>query len=79
MHRTQTDTGKYVASGGLAYSNTAVMERRFFPTETELVSEGAELVALHERAAAAARGVFGQNIFVRAVVEISNFCREQCA
>jgi len=55
------------------------MERRFFPTETELESDGAEQAALHERAAAAARGVFGRNIFVRAVVEISNFCREQCA
>ena len=34
---------------------------------------------LKERAAAAARSRFGQNVFVRAVVEVSNFCRENCA
>ena len=34
---------------------------------------------LKERAAAAARSRFGRNVFVRAVVEVSNFCRENCA
>ena len=34
---------------------------------------------LHARAAAAARGQFGREVFVRAVVEVSNFCRENCA
>ncbi|HUD82251.1 MAG TPA: hypothetical protein VMQ67_02060, partial [Candidatus Saccharimonadales bacterium] len=33
---------------------------------------------LHERAAALARQHFGNKVFVRAVVEISNFCRENC-
>lgn len=33
---------------------------------------------LHERAAAAARTHFGDTVFVRAVVELSNFCRENC-
>jgi len=33
---------------------------------------------LHERAATATRQVFGNKVFVRAVVEISNFCRENC-
>jgi biotin synthase len=33
---------------------------------------------LHERAAFAAREQFGNQVFVRAVVEISNFCRENC-
>jgi biotin synthase len=33
---------------------------------------------LHERAAAATRRVFGSKVFVRAVVEVSNFCRENC-
>ena len=45
----------------------------------DLVTEGAGQSAFHERAAAAAHGVFGRKVFVRAVVEISNFCREQCA
>jgi biotin synthase len=50
-----------------------------FPTESELVLNGAAQVALHERAAAATRGQFGKKVFVRAVVEVSNFCRENCA
>jgi biotin synthase len=33
---------------------------------------------LHERAAAAARGRFGREVFVRAVLEVSNYCRENC-
>jgi len=33
---------------------------------------------LHERAADATRKQFGNKVFVRAVVEISNFCRENC-
>jgi len=36
-------------------------------------------MALHAAAAEATRAEFGRNIFVRAVVEISNFCRENCA
>ena len=34
--------------------------------------------AFHERAAAAVAKKYGKNVFVRAVVEISNFCRENC-
>jgi len=34
---------------------------------------------LHERAEAATRKQFGKKVFVRAVVEVSNFCRENCA
>src|ERR1700761_8899757 len=33
---------------------------------------------LHERAVIVGRRVFGNKAFVRAVVEISNFCRENC-
>ena len=33
----------------------------------------------HERAAAVARSRFDRNVFVRAVVEISNYCRENCS
>src|SRR5262245_14748001 len=35
--------------------------------------------AWKDRAAAAARSRFGRYVFVRAVVEVSNFCRENCA
>jgi biotin synthase len=34
---------------------------------------------MHESAAAATRAEFGRKVFVRAVVEVSNFCRENCA
>ena len=51
----------------------------YFPTESELALNGAAQAALHERAAAATRQAFGEKVFVRAVVEVSNFCRENCA
>ena len=34
--------------------------------------------AFHERAATARDQVFGRNVFVRGVVEVSNYCRENC-
>lgn len=78
MREAETRVENAVATGSFADSNGPVMERRFFPTLPDLVIEGAEQSAFHERAAALTRDVFGRNIFVRAVVEISNFCREQC-
>jgi biotin synthase len=36
-------------------------------------------MAFHERATDATRKEFGNSVFVRAVVEVSNFCRENCA
>ncbi|HSU54726.1 MAG TPA: radical SAM protein [Candidatus Dormibacteraeota bacterium] len=39
---------------------------------------GADQQLLHERASAVTRRVFGERVFVRAVVEVSNFCRENC-
>jgi biotin synthase len=47
--------------------------------ETDLKATGARQTALHDAAAAATRTGFGRNVFVRAVVEVSNFCREDCA
>ena len=47
--------------------------------ETDLSASGSRQEALHESAAAATRTEFGRNVFVRAVVEVSNFCRENCA
>src|SRR2546425_8450843 len=40
-------------------------------------SEAAER-AFHEKASEAARARFGKQVFVRAVVEISNYCRQNC-
>jgi biotin synthase len=44
----------------------------------QLRTNGGVQQELHERAAAVARDHFGNRVFVRAVVEISNFCRENC-
>ncbi len=48
-------------------------------SETGLNASGSRQTALHESAAEATRAGFGRNVFVRAVVEVSNFCRENCA
>ena len=44
----------------------------------DLTACGAKQTALHERAAVTALQIFGRKVFVRAVVEVSNFCRENC-
>jgi biotin synthase len=59
--------------------NIRVAKQVCLITESELSSDGAAQFALHERAAAATRNQFGREVFVRAVVELSNFCREHCA
>ncbi len=43
-----------------------------------LTAQGTEQEAWHERAAALAEAQFGRRVFVRGVVEVSNFCRENC-
>jgi biotin synthase len=43
-----------------------------------LRARGPAQAALHERAAQEAREQFGRRVFVRAVLEISNYCRENC-
>jgi biotin synthase len=54
------------------------MSMAFFPGLDELTAAGAKQEQLHEQAAAVTRQQFGKKVFVRAVVEISNFCRENC-
>ncbi|SPE51513.1 Radical SAM domain protein [Verrucomicrobia bacterium] len=44
-----------------------------------LHAQGEEQAALHERAAQAARSRFGRRVFIRGVVEVSNFCRQNCS
>ena len=52
---------------------------RYLPQERDLTSTGPPQDAFHERAAAIRNQQFGRKVFVRAVVEVSNHCREQCA
>src|SRR3954470_12302348 len=50
----------------------------FFPKFSDLTATGKAEQLLHERAAAAAQANFGNKVFVRGVVEVSNFCRQNC-
>ena len=54
------------------------MEQFARPTAELLHLRGDRQTTLHEQAAAAARSRFGRAVFVRAVIEISNYCRENC-
>ena len=59
--------------------NRRVVEPKYFPNKPDLTLNGSHQAALHERARAATRENFGREVFVRGVVEVSNFCRENCA
>lgn len=53
-------------------------EAPFFPTIAHLNSRGADQQGFHEEASAACQTQPARSVFVRAVVEVSNFCRENC-
>src|SRR5262245_53236671 len=55
------------------------MTELFMPTAESLRARGEAQRAFHAQAAQVARALFGKQVFVRAVVEISNYCRENCA
>jgi hypothetical protein len=59
-----------LASPAIVYY--AVLSQGYLPNETDLNAGGTRQTALHAAAAGATRAVFGRNVFVRAVVEISN-------
>jgi biotin synthase len=56
-----------------------VTDESFFPTSDILKSRGQAQLAFHERAARATAEKFGSQVFLRGVIEVSNFCRENCA
>src|SRR5579863_9896718 len=49
-----------------------------FPNIGNLLASGQDQIRLHEQALKAAHTHFGRRVFVRGVVEVSNFCRENC-
>ena len=55
------------------------MTQPCLPSADILYLHGAAQETLHEKAALAARKRFGNRVFVRGVVEVSNYCRENCA
>jgi len=50
----------------------------FSPTYQDLVKTGRDQASFHALAAGVSRARFGPKVFVRAVVEVSNFCRQNC-
>jgi len=52
--------------------------RRYHPELVDIEARGAEQSRLHEQAAEVAFRHFGRQVFVRGVVEVSNYCRENC-
>src|SRR5436190_17451388 len=63
---------------GLILFNVSQMNDLGLANPELLHARGEEQTAFHERAAKAAESYFGNKVFVRAVVEISNYCRENC-
>jgi len=57
----------------------AAMIQPSMPTADKLYLGGEDQEAFHQKAALVTRARFGNQVFVRGVVEVSNFCRENCA
>ena len=56
-----------------------MIDGSFVPVWSDLTARGKAQDALHHRAARCTAQGFGSRVFVRGVVEISNYCRENCA
>jgi len=57
----------------------AAMIQPSMPTADMLYLAGEDQEAFHRKAALVTRAQFGNQVFVRGVVEVSNYCRENCA
>jgi biotin synthase len=57
----------------------AAMIQPSMPTADMLYLGGEDQEAFHQKAALVTRAQFGNQVFVRGVVEVSNYCRENCA
>ena len=51
----------------------------YFPSFNDLMRTSSAQERFHREASLAAHAQFGRKVFVRAVVEISNFCRQNCS
>lgn len=51
----------------------------YFPSIDDLFRSGVAQEKLHRQAASVAQTQFGRKVFVRAVIEVSNFCRQNCS
>jgi biotin synthase len=50
----------------------------YHPSAEDVRARNGRQLALHERALAETRARFGRKVFVRGVVEVSNYCRQNC-
>jgi biotin synthase len=57
----------------------AVIDVSYIPDLEMLTATGTVQEAWHSQASQATASRFGRNVFVRGVVEVSNFCRENCS
>src|SRR5436309_6984381 len=55
-----------------------MMKRQFFPTAEHLHLTGPAQQRFHELALRKSAAEFGRSVFVRGVVEVSNYCRQNC-
>ena len=78
IQRSNRVAGNCVAQVCRRDSNIRVVEPIYLPNEPDLTFNGSRQAALHERARAVTRAEFGSTVFVRGVVEVSNFCRRNC-
>jgi len=69
----------WFALGGIPALTEPVIDEPFFPTTAILTSRGKTQLELHDRATHAAAEKFGRQVFLRGVVEVSNYCRENCS
>ncbi len=54
------------------------MPAPWVPSLPDVTATGGAQSELHERARSVARARFGREVFLRGVVEVSNYCRENC-
>ena len=55
------------------------MIARYSPDPNDITASGGRQTDLHQKARAASHEKFGGRVFVRGVLEVSNYCRENCA
>lgn len=68
-----------LALAGAVRFTHAVIDGQFVPRADDLRARGKRQESLHQRAAHTTARRFGSRVFVRGVVEISNYCRENCS
>lgn len=56
-----------------------MIDGQFVPAPSDLSARGKRQESLHHRATLSTARRFGSRVFVRGVVEISNYCRENCS